>query len=303
MHICPPPIAELNNWLKDYPSTNGDYGHLLLEQQCDCTPPLMNGLREYFESAHLDAREYFHAAIGIDLHPDASTSGINACYPNCLPETARRGLFGEVMAGLVAEGYEFVGSHKWTVPIFLFRYHGDVEQYLFSLARNPHRGRNVLGRLGSDFIGLSLGGDNSVERIIVGEAKWRKTLSKAIVKNLLTGVGGIWQKMNNDTPIPHGLRQLQRLLQERDPEGSAAIIISLDEVLLLRNQISIPRTDLVLIVGNNYPRRKDGETLIGWEEKPGEYRAGNDLQVVEIYLNDGEDLITQIYDSLWVGED
>ncbi len=303
MHTCPPPIDELNNWLKDYPSTNGNYGHLLLEQQCDCTLSLINGLRKYFESAHLDAREYFHASIGIELHPDAGSSGTNACYPNCLPAIARRGLFGEVIAGLVTESYEFVGNYKWTIPVFLFRYQEDVELYLFSLARNPQRRREVMGRRGSDFIGLSLGEDNSVERIIVGEAKWRKKLSQTIVDDLLAGEGGIWQKMNNDTPIPHGLRQLQKLLLERDPEGYAAVIFSLDEVLLLRNQISIPRTDLVLIAGNNYRKREEAGVLIDWEEKPGDYTAGNDLQVVEIYLNKGEDLITRIYDNLWTGED
>lgn len=71
MHTCPPPIAQLNNWLEEHSSINGNYGHLLLEQKCECNPSILDAMRQYFESAHLDAREYFHAAIGIDLHPDA----------------------------------------------------------------------------------------------------------------------------------------------------------------------------------------------------------------------------------------
>jgi hypothetical protein len=51
-------------------------------------------LRPYFESAHLDAREYFHAQIGISLHPDAVGGPIPVSYPNCLPSKAGRGNIG-----------------------------------------------------------------------------------------------------------------------------------------------------------------------------------------------------------------
>lgn len=314
MHTCPPPIGDLNNWLEKYPSVNGNYGHLLLEQKCECNRALLDALRQYFESAHLDAREYFHAEIGIDLHPDAEDDGNHACYPNCLPEIARRGLFGEVMAGLITESYTFVGEHNWVIPVFLFRHHADAEKYLFDLARNSERERTIFGRFGSDFIGLSLGEDGSVVRFIAGEAKWRKQLKDSIIQELLLGkwkgkgskrvrTGGIWDNVNKDTPIPHGTRQLQRLLQACDPVRYSAAILSLDRALLLRNRVSIPRTDLVLIVGNDVSSREKSHPFIPWEEIPTEYTAGNDLQVVEVILNDGEELIDTIYDSLWMEGD
>src|SRR3546814_19035713 len=110
----------------------------------------VDGLRPYFESAHLDAREHFHAQIAIDLHPDADAPGAHACYPNCLPPTAQHGLFGEVMAGLLTEVYQeqFVGGHSWTVPIFLFRYHADVESFLWTFARAAARARQNFGQVG-----------------------------------------------------------------------------------------------------------------------------------------------------------
>lgn len=143
MHTCLPPIDALGDWLEAYPSTNGSYGHILLEQKAKCNVNLIKSLRPYFESAHLDAREHFHREIGIDLHPDAGDDGAHAQYPGCLPLTARRGLFGEVLAGLVTEGYrpEFIGGYEWKVPVFLFRYHADVEKCLFDLARDPERER------------------------------------------------------------------------------------------------------------------------------------------------------------------
>lgn len=311
MHICPPPINELKKWLKAYPSTNENYGHLLLEQKLKCNQSLLDALREYFESAHLDAREYFHEAIGIDLHPDAEDAGVHARYPNCLPKTTQRGLFGEVMAGLITESYKYVGDHNWVIPVFLFREHADAEKYLFDLARDKTRIRTVFGRFGSDFIGLSLGEDGSVVRFIVGEAKWRQRLQPAVIEELLQGEwktnsqgervrsGGIWHNVNKDTHAPHGIRQLQKILQEYDPVRYSATILSMDRILELRDPVPTPRTDLILIVGNDVPSRGKAHSLIPWKEIPPEYTAGNDLQVVELILNNGEELIDAIYDSLY----
>lgn len=63
MHTCPPPKEALDSWLKPYPSTADGYGHLLLEQIEEVDQELIDSLRPYFESAHLDAREHFHAQI------------------------------------------------------------------------------------------------------------------------------------------------------------------------------------------------------------------------------------------------
>lgn len=244
MHTCEPPVEVLETWLKSYPSVEGNYGHLLLEQQAVPDAALINELRLYFESAHLDARECFHSQIAIDLHPDADSAGAHACYPNCLPPTARRGLFGEVMAGMLTEAFqdEFVGKHAWTVPIYLFRYHADVESYLWTLVRDPSRERQVFGRFGSDFIGVALNGHGELIRIIAGEAKWRDKLTASAVDTLMLGKWeedeetgervrngrGVWYEINRDTPVPHGLRQLQRLLELRAPDTYQATILSMD---------------------------------------------------------------------------
>lgn len=316
MHTCPPPADEIDGWLTAYPSTNGNYGHLLLEQRGNRDPNLAGSLIPYFESAHSDAREYFCAQIGIDLHPDADGNAVNEAqwlYPKCLPTSARRGLFGEVVAGMLTEHYPYIGEHKWNIPVFLFRYHADVEKYLFDLARDAERVRQVFGRFGSDFLGLCLDEDGNVIRFIAGEAKWRDSLNAATIDSLLHGKWitdkktgersrsgkGVWFEVNRDTAAPHGLRQLQRLLQERDPEGYGAAILSMDKALALRNPAPMPRTNLILIAGNDVPSRGERKSLIAWEERPGEYTAPHDLQVVELILNDGGVLIDQIYGSLW----
>lgn len=98
------------------------------------------------------------------------------------------------MTGLVTEHFKFVGAHEWSIPIFLFRYHADVEKYLFDLARDPARVRAVFGRFGSDFLGVSLDSDGAVIRLIVGEAKWRETLNSSTVSNLMLGD---WKRNRN----------------------------------------------------------------------------------------------------------
>jgi hypothetical protein len=314
MHTCPPPTEVLDEYLATNGTVEGNFGHLLIEQGKDIDQDLIDGLRPYFESAHLDAREFFHSQIGISLHPDAGTDIPAVSYPSSLPDKAQRGLFGEVMAGLVTEAYqsEFVGSHRWSVPIFLFRFHDDVEKYLWSLRWDPLREREIYGRHGTDFIAVALNRGGEVARLIAGECKWRATLTKSAVASLLLGKKerneitgelehngkGIWYEFNRDSAIPHGLRQLQRLLEERDPDGHATVILSID--LAVFGQTAPPgRTNLLLIIGNGSSTRTDASCLIPWESMPQEYTAPHDLQVVEVIMKDGERLIEGLYSSLW----
>jgi hypothetical protein len=319
MHTCAPPKAALAGWLEEFPSEKGNYGHLLLEQRKNHRVDLVKELRPYFESAHLDAREHFHAQMGIDLHPDAGTEATHATYPACLSSTTRRGLFGEVMAGLITESYPLIGAHSWSVPIFLFRYHADVEKYLFDLVRDPKSKRQTWGRFGTDFLALSLDKSGVVLRFLAGEAKWRLSLTESAVETLMLGGWlkkngkyvkdkdgnrvrsgrGIWGELNRAPKIPHGLRQLQRLLQECDASKFAATVYSLDKILLANGGPPVPRTDLILIVGNDDEDREQKTSLIPWEKMPVEYKAGNYLQVVEVIIDEGEKLIDDLYQTLW----
>lgn len=315
MHTCPPPFDALDDWLEANGTIEDRYGHLLLEQIKPVDQALIDAMRPYFESAHLDAREHFHNQIAIDLHPDSTSAGAHACYPNCLPTKAKRGLFGEVIAGLVTEAYpdELVGQHPWSVPIFLFRFHADVEAYLWDLRYDPSRTRQVYGRFGSDFVGVRLDNTGSVVRVIVGEAKWRASLTPSTVAALLHGSKdvedpvtkqkvhnnrGIWFELNRDSPVPKGLRQLQRLLELRDSAGHAAAIVSIDQAIAA-NQPILPRTNLVVIAGNAAATRKKLSVMVPWEKPPADYKAAHDLQVVELILENGEALIDGLYSSLW----
>jgi hypothetical protein len=91
---------------------------------------------------------------------------------------------------------------------------------------------------------------------------------------------------------------LQRLLELRAPEDYAAAILSIDRAIALDGP-PLPRTNLILIAGNGARRREAGGYLIPWNECPKDYTAPHDLQVIELVLEEGADLIEQIYSSLW----
>ncbi|MGC0954288.1 hypothetical protein WKH24_06470 [Pantoea agglomerans] len=311
MHNVPPPMALLSRWLRGRANVNGNYGHILFEQIIPNDNTVVNELRSYFESAHLDAREVFHRSVRIDLHPDANAPGSHAIYPNCLPPTARKGLFGEVMTGLMTQAYQLVGAHHWTVPIFLFRYHAEVEAYLFDLARDPGRVREVSGRHGNDFIALGIDpASGELVRFLAGEAKWRATLTQSTMDNMMLGAltgpenarvrdnKGVWNELNRGLATPQGLEQMQRLLCEKAREQYAEAIVSLDRVLLI-GAVPLPRTDLVFIAGNRAASRIHGATLLPTGAPPAEYTANRPLQVIELVLENGVELIDNLYNSLW----
>ena len=110
---------------------------------------------------------------------------------------------------------------------------------------------------------------------------------------------GVWFEINRALKVPIGVKQLQELLQELAPDDYASVILSLDRILQLEDPEPTERTDLILLVGGSAVGRETTMPLLRWEKPPSEYKAGRDLQVVEILLTDGDQLIDALYDSLW----
>ncbi len=112
------------------------------------------------------------------------------------------------------------------------------------------------------------------------------------------GNDGVWNEMNRGLPTPQGLEQIHRLLCEKARDQYAEAIVSLDRVLLL-GAAPLPRTDLVFVAGNRAKRRAPGEAYLPMVAPPPEYTAGRPLQVVELVVEGGVDLIERLYRSLW----
>jgi hypothetical protein len=262
LHTCPPP--NLEDWFEEFPSFLKGYGHILLEQKKAKDKELLDKLKAYFESAHLDARIVFHDFMGIDLHPDSASAPSEVSYPSSLHLTTQKGLFGEVLSGLVVESYKLIGNNNWQVPVFIFRFHEDAKKYLFTLARDAEQERQTIGRLGTDFIGISVDNEGSIERLISGEAKWRKELTQSNVNSLMLGPKikgkskrkkekGVWAELNKEVNPPSGLRELQIILKELDPDKYAETILSMDKLLLEpAHKLKIPESGPSKIRENNH---------------------------------------------------
>ena len=270
----------------------------------------------YFESAHYDARECFHELARISLHPDAGEPGCDAQYPNALPLTTEGFVWGgNGRYGM--RGLRVCRKHEWLIPVFLFRNHEDAGQYIYTLNRDPDRTREVLGRKGDDFIAIVVNEQGKVTRFIAGEAKWRGTWNQSATDAVMLGPKiadpaggprkvhnnkGVWFEINRALAVPLGLEQLHAILEECEPDKYAAVIASLDRILALRNPDPVERTDLILLAGGAAAQREAAASLIDWEGVPEEYTAGRDLQIVELIIEDGDELITEIYDRLWAKE-
>ena len=148
LHNYKPNRETLDEWLKPTSvkgTSSPKCGHLLLEQTGDITPEVEKLLKSYFESALIDARTQFHEFVGIDLFPEENENEEAVEYPQCLPPKCQTGIFGEVLLGLITECYtaDYVESHPWSIPIFLFRQHEDIKFYMFDLHQDECNGRRV----------------------------------------------------------------------------------------------------------------------------------------------------------------
>jgi hypothetical protein len=247
-------------------------------------------LVSYFEGAHRDARRIFQRAFGIDLNPLRRS---RPEYPRNMPAPAKRGFFGEVLCGLFVESIQLVGAERWTVPAFLFRYHNDAELYLIRLMNGAPKLASIKGRTGNDFLALNLDANGRISKYLVGEAKCYEVFN-------VTKCGEFLKELSEERGIPCSLPQLQRILENIDPDKYANTIDHIDEICE-RGVADIPRSDIFVYVFDD-PKSKNYESMrITKAMKESNYTATRPLQVFEVHIPDGADLIETLYSMLYQG--
>jgi len=285
----------LSQWLSMERMESDGYHHLFLRQKdARKWEALLPQLVKYFEKAHHDARVHFHRMAGISLEPCQSKT-VTVQYPNSLPAKAKRGLFGEVICGLITECYRFVGDHQWRIPVFLFRYHQDAENYINRLARGGKL-REVIGRLGDDFLALALKDDGTIEAILVGEAKFRTRLRPSEGDEL---VENVHKNLSNDNDVPVNIMRVCELLKQKDPDNYAVTRADLERINLLGSQEDVPRLDLVCLIVQR-TKRDYPPTYIPQDSCHPGYTCGRDLQAIEIVIDGACDLVDELYGRLYV---
>lgn len=247
-------------------------------------------IAQYLEWAHADARRIFHDSLGITLDPRGGWTPVE--YPGSLPLMTRKGYFGEVFCGILAEAGQVHADDEWIVPIFLFRLHTQAEEYLMRLITGEQAAGTIVGRTGSDNLALSLNGDGTVKAILGAEAKCYEDFNTTKARKALADLGA-------QAAVPVSLGQLKRLLAEIDPERFEATILDLERIIKHARQPTVPRHDLLVLIFED-PKIKDySAPRISVAEKTANYAGGRPLQVVEVHLPGAGALIEELYACLY----
>lgn len=247
-------------------------------------------IAQYLEWAHSDARRIFHDSLGITLDPRGGRPPIE--YPGSLPLMTRKGYFGEVFCGILAEAGQVHAGDEWTVPIFLFRLHNQAEEYLMRLVTGEPVVGTIVGRTGSDSLALSLNADGTVKAILGAEAKCYEAFNTTKARDALADLGA-------QAAVPVSLGQLKRLLAEIDSEGFEATILDLERIIKRARQSSVPRHDLLVLIFEDPAIKNYNSPRISVAEKNANYAAGRPLQVVEVHLPGAGALIEELYTGLY----
>jgi hypothetical protein len=247
-------------------------------------------IAQYLEWAHADARRIFHDSLGITLDPRGGRPPVE--YPGSLPLMTRKGYFGEVFCGILAETGHVHADEEWAVPIFLFRLHNQAEEYLMRLITGEPAAGTIVGRTGSDNLALSLNGDGTVRAILGAEAKCYETFSTTKAREALTDLG-------TQAAVPVSLGQLKRLLAEIDREGFEATILDLERIIKRARQSTVPRHDLLVLIFEDPAIKNYNSPRISVTEKNANYAGGRPLQVVEVHLPGAGALIEELYTGLY----
>jgi hypothetical protein len=285
--------ADFENWFETVRTDDaaGSYVNFRLRaREAARWQNLRPTIAQYLEWAHADARRIFHDSLGITLDPRGGRPPVE--YPGSLPLETRKGYFGEVFCGILADAGQVHAEHEWTVPIFLFRLHNQAEEYLMRLITGEPAAGTIVGRTGSDNLALSLNGDGTVKAILGEEAKCYKTYNTTKAREALTDLGA-------QAAVPVSLGQLKRLLAEIDPEGFEATILDLERIIKRARQSTVPRYDVLVLIFENPAIQNYNSPRISVAEKNANYAGGRPLQVVEVHLPGAGALIEELYAGLY----
>jgi hypothetical protein len=246
-------------------------------------------LISYIERAHQDAREFFCTEWCLSLDPFGSEVPA-VVYPGSLPQDTLLGYFGEAFCGMIAEGQELIGRRTWTVPVFLFRLHNQAGEHLHRLIFGERVPKSIMGRTGSDFIGLCLDEERRVVALLVGEAKCQATLNITVAKKALKDLG-------EQAATPVSLGQLRTVLRSLPGDGWNETVRSIEEILLTRS--AVERTDLFVYIFEdpgvvNYSAPRLPQSVVA-----SEHGLRRRIQVAEVQIPDLRRLVSTIYTSAY----
>ncbi len=288
-------FPEISTWLtiELQRSNDGKYEHVLGREDSDERTDIIPVLREVISSAHEDARSRLRALAGPSLDPLGTTDARDPAdgYPKTLHMQTRKGYFGEVMAGLVAENLGAFGHDDWEVPAYLFRFHLVEFQQLDYMDQTGEEAELRPGRTGDDCLAFRRDAEGDIVAALVCEAKCTKGHKSALIDDA-------HEKSSLPNLLPVDLLRLIEILSDAKGKVAKRWVRALRKLYHRGPNpgTGYERLDQVTYVCGDRPKTKGQARWIPANKPHAKYTAGRRLQVAEIQLNDVEELIEEAYD-------
>jgi len=291
-----PPLNLLDLWIdveETRNTTSPPYCHLLIRQKEDIAPEVWDEIFAYINHAHAGARQSLRAPLEDSLHPLQHNTEVDPAfgYPHRLGETALKGFFGEIIAGIVAEYYAGDGEYKWEVPAYLFRTHIVAFQQLEVMKQTDDWERQIVGRTGDDGLAFARDENGQIVAWLACEAKCTGNHSSTLISDNHV-------KLSQAVPRPVDLLRLIVALKDyRDDAYSRNWIKALRRYYWDNpRNASVSRCDFSMYVCGACPKRN--RTWIPTSSPHGDYTGRRNLTCAEFHMTGIDVIIRSLYERM-----
>ena len=291
-----PPLYLLDAWINveiTRNSTSPSYVHLLIRPKEDVDPALWDELYAYINHAHAGARQALRAPLEDSLHPLQHNKKVDPAfrYPHRFGDTALKGFFGEIIAGIVAEYYVEDDEHDWEVPAYLFRTHVVAFQQLEVMKQADDWERQIMGRTGDDGLAFARDENGCIVAWLACEAKCTEDHSSTLIRNNHVKLS---QAVNRPVDL---LRMIDALKDYRDDDYSRNWIAALQRYYWdVSLNHSVNRCDFSMYVCGACPIRN--RTWISTDTPHRDYTGQRNLTCAEFHMAGVDGIIRLLYERM-----
>ena len=282
--------SEILAWLTPTIVTDGDYRHIRLVENIEARGNAILRLRDIRKQVHEDAKHYLTQLTQDTLDPLGASpdTSVPDAYPGLLHINTKKGYFGEIMAGIVAETFLSSASLQWRVPVFLFRYHELAFDQLERWREVGTVPEQAFGQTGDDCLGFHVEAEGHVAATLVGEAKCTKDHDASML-------GQAHVKVSSPVSRPLSLSRAIGILKEHDGDPETRKWLDTLQELYHRRDLRdhYKRVDFV-----NYTCGRRPKIQTDWapvHAPHDSYKGGRELECVEVHLTNIDDLVETIY--------
>lgn len=279
----------MQTWLSSFKHgvDAASYRHRLYSEKPNARIQSTQLINDLVFNAHSDAIDHLNRLIGNSLDPIQSEQPVaSTFYPHGLPLATKKGYFGELLAGAIAENFSPLGVN-WKVPAYLFRFHTVAFQTLESL-RNEEEINAIPGRTGDDCIAFSRDEHGTIRKCLFCEAKCTGSHDSSMISEA-------HEQISSSKKLPVDLMRLKEILVGRSDEESRTWSEAIQE-LYLKLPTDYERCDFIAYVYGQKPILK--KAWISCLNPHPKYIGGRRLEVAEIYLSGLDSMVQTVYDNL-----